>query len=691
MMDYAGYELGTKYRLIRKLKSGGFGDVYLGVHVQLEKNVAIKVLQSHLKQEEGKKFRQEARILARLDHPHIAPVSDFEVEFNPPFNGLPYIVMKYVERGNLRDIYRAGTKLALDTVVRYVQQIASALQYAHRHKVIHLDVKPANILLGDNDELMLCDFGIAIVIANSQGQVLQNAAGTLSYMAPEQLLAKPCSGATDQYALGIVVYEWLCGEVPFKSTSPHVGTQHIIAPVPSLREKNPAVSPAVEEVILRALQKDPAQRFKNILDFASALERASTLHMEPGFYSGQTEAGPILPEMHQPINLAQQVVTNPPSRKPSHTSQRSIPRRRILELVAGAFILSALVELAPKVAQKILSTHLTPTPSPTALRPTPSPTVPHPTPSPTVSRPVNPDYVFYGHTGAVTSLDWSGDKNNPHIASASKDGTVQIWKPNGDERQLYEIGRPINDIAWGRFGLIAFCTDTQIYVSLWNILSAPYFQTTNTSKIKALAWLHDPFYTQAYTQDVVFVSDDGNIAFDWSDQKGIWHHRQSLKDKLNPGLLTVASSPDGKYIATGSTDEKVQVWEVITGSVVLSYTQHSEAVNSIAWSPDGTRIASGSSDSTVHIWDAVLGNTKVNYQEHRAPVLQVAWSPDDKYIASASTDKTIQLWEATTGKRLATNSDHSDIVNAVAWSPDGIMIASGSNDKTVRVWASGLY
>src|SRR6266700_2510630 len=182
--------------------------------------------------------------------------------------------MGYAPNGNLRQHHHKGTQLPRVNNISYVMQVAEALQYAHQEKLIHRDIKPENLLLGRNNEVLLSDFGIAIMMQSSRSQHPQDTAGTIAYMAPEQLRGKP-RPASDQYALGVVVYEWLCGDRPFHGSTLEIATQHMLAPAPPLQEKVPTIPSAVERVVLRALAKDPKLRFAQVQSFALALEEAN--------------------------------------------------------------------------------------------------------------------------------------------------------------------------------------------------------------------------------------------------------------------------------------------------------------------------------------------------------------------------------------------------------------------------------
>ena len=254
------------YRLTSLLGGGGFAEVYLGEHIYLKTLFAIKVFYAPITDEDTADFLKEARTIAALDHPHIIQLHDCGVERH-----IPYLVMKYASGGTLRQRHPKGSRLPPETIVRYVKQVADALQYAHDQKVIHRDVKPENMLLGRAGMLFLSDFGIALIAQTTQ--TTQDIIGTWAYMAPEQFEGKPRI-ASDQYSLGIVVYEWICGERPFQGTSPEIYGQHLHVSPPSLKEKGLELPDSVEQVVFKALEKDSKNRFESIQAFADALENA---------------------------------------------------------------------------------------------------------------------------------------------------------------------------------------------------------------------------------------------------------------------------------------------------------------------------------------------------------------------------------------------------------------------------------
>jgi len=203
MTDRVGQRLGN-YRLVHLLGRGGFAEVYLGQHLRLNRQAAIKILHTQLADADDiENFQLEAQTVASLIHPHIVRVLDFDVK-----DGVPFLVIDYAPNGSLRRQHAKGVPLPLPTIVSYVKQIANALQYAHEQKLIHRDVKPENMLLGRRDEVLLSEFGIATIAQSSRYQGTQDMAGTITYMAPEQIQGKP-RPASDQYALGVVVM--VCG------------------------------------------------------------------------------------------------------------------------------------------------------------------------------------------------------------------------------------------------------------------------------------------------------------------------------------------------------------------------------------------------------------------------------------------------------------------------------------------------
>ena len=289
MMEQIDQRFGN-YRLIQLLGKGTFADVYLGEHLYLNTPVAIKVLRSKIDSPTLTGFLNEARQVSHLVHPHIIRVFDFGLESEAPF-----LVMDYAPYGNLRELHPSGSAVSLSTVVSHTMALASALQCAHDQHLVHRDLKPENVLLGSKHEVLLSDFGLALLAFDHESLRVKERFGTLSYMAPELILGQPVP-ASDQYALAAMVYEWLCGHLPFSGSSVHIYNQQLYADPPSLCERHPEISRAMEQVVFKGLSKEPAQRFVDVLSFARAFEEAcyafttasmhSALSAAPFFKSG---------------------------------------------------------------------------------------------------------------------------------------------------------------------------------------------------------------------------------------------------------------------------------------------------------------------------------------------------------------------------------------------------------------------
>src|SRR5579859_4266943 len=262
------------YRILRLLGQGSFADVYLGEHIHLHTQAAIKVLQVRLVESNIQSFLNEARTIAHLVHPYIIRVLDFGVEANTPF-----LVMDYAPQGTFRQRFLQGQPLPPTALFPFIRQAASALQYAHDKKLFHRDVKPENMLLGPNEEVLLSDFGFALIQTSVPRPSLETA-GTASYMAPEQFQGKP-QPASDQYSLGVVAYEWLTGSCPFQGSFMELASQHIMAQPPSLIQRVPGLSAQIAQVVMTALSKEPGQRFPTVRDFARALEHACLTSNNP--------------------------------------------------------------------------------------------------------------------------------------------------------------------------------------------------------------------------------------------------------------------------------------------------------------------------------------------------------------------------------------------------------------------------
>ncbi len=646
MTKLIGQQLGN-YHLLSLLGQGSFADVYLGEHCYLKTQAAIKVLRMHMTSNTLGGFLSSIRIIASLEHPHIVRILEFDV-----VSGLPFLVMDYAPLGTLRQRHPKGTCLSITSILPYVKQAALALQYVHNKHLIHGDVKPENMLLGQENEVLLSDFGM-----------LLEAVGTPHYLAPERLLGKVCA-ASDQYALAVVVYEWLCGEPPFRGTLGEIVAQQALVAPPSLYASIPEIPLAIEQVILTALAKDPKQRFTNIQAFADALEQAyqRSLSETETYSSGSATPNPFA------------------SPRAPVSSGHSLSRRRALASLslAGVAIVGGNVAWLSHIQGQNIqppSTHpLSPLPLGTTIR------------------------IYRGHYESVYAVAWQ--QKSTRIASGGHDGTVQVWDALTGNRlftrpsstsPLNATGSPdeISALVWSPDGkYIGIGQIVGATVTVWDVprrrdtlIFREYLDMGNS-----VAWSPDGRSIAASVRDNI---DKPHVAI-WNATTGnrLLSFDYSYSSSKVPLVRTfaLAWSPDGKRIAAEMGDNTVVVWNMESQNQLLSYRGHQSVINALAWSPDNRSIVSASSDKTVQVWNATTGDLLFAYSRHTDRVNAVAWSPDSKHIVSASDDKTVQVWRATTGNVHVTYHEHTAAVYAVAWSPDGKYIASGSKDATIRVW-----
>ncbi len=264
------FVLGGRYRLLAPLGEGGMARVYRARDLRLNREVAVKILHDDLTRDPGflSRFEREAQMVAGLAHPNIVPVYDVGDE-----DGAPYIIMEYIRGRTLKEALEAGGPLNSERAVAIMLPILDALGYAHRQGLIHRDVKPHNILLTTDGTPRLADFGIAHLVDSSTTRTAA-ILGSAQYLSPEQSRGEEATERSDVYACGIVLYEMLAGRPPFDgSNALAVANQHLNAPPPSLAMLAAAVTPALEQAVGRALEKNPGARYAGTADMQAALQR----------------------------------------------------------------------------------------------------------------------------------------------------------------------------------------------------------------------------------------------------------------------------------------------------------------------------------------------------------------------------------------------------------------------------------
>jgi serine/threonine protein kinase len=271
-----GRTLGN-YRIVARIGRGGMATVYQAYQPALERYVAIKVLHRQLAEDDPqfvKRFQREAKAVASLRHPNIIQVFDFGVD-----DEVPYMVMEYVAGRTLKTELNAlaerGEVMSLDAVSTTFQAVAGALAYAHGRGMVHRDIKPANVMLTTKGDVILMDFGVARIVGATQYTATGAVVGTPAYLSPEQGKGERGDERSDIYAMGVVLYEMITGRVPFDADTPlAVIFKHISDPLPLPRHVNPRVPEEVEGVILKAMAKEPSERYQTVEEMARALANA---------------------------------------------------------------------------------------------------------------------------------------------------------------------------------------------------------------------------------------------------------------------------------------------------------------------------------------------------------------------------------------------------------------------------------
>lgn len=679
---YLGQTFGN-YSLIKLLGMGGFSEVYLGMHVHLETQAAVKILRTRLNEDEFERFRQEAQTIIGLGHPHLVRILDFGIR-----DGIPFLVMNYAPNGSLRDLYPAGSRLPLQTVVELVKQIASVLQYAHDHQIVHRDIKPDNLLLGANNEVLLSDFGIAVAAHNTYSMKTQEAIGTVAYMAPEQLRRK-ARPASDQYALGIVVYEWITGEPPFEGEPIQVALQHLTELPPPLHTKRADISAGVEDVVLKALSKEPQDRFSSVQAFSEALEQACQA-------AKAGEHRPGLAPQDEKLRILQERPSTP--EKPA--------RRTLLKagLIAGAVA-------AAGVGTWQLTRALSPTP---AWNPLQSfNTHMKPTQMPELNQTQQPNLPSK-MDAAVTGIAWSPGGRLFAVTDGS--GNVGVW--DTDQQQIWHrnVGVKIWSLGWSPDGIgpqrLAIAGDDGT-VSILDALNGKRLLVYTghvPDKTLSVAWplpvTYSPF-TNLYTIPNLVASGDinGNIHV-WNPDTGQVQRKMVQAAPVTalafgnafvasvgapPGgsysiwnLVADQYHPDGHYI--NSIDHFINTSPVQGISPDPSVT--AATLTAVSWSRDMQFLCIGDADG--HLLVSSLGGLPwawpCYFSGAKGQINAIRWSINSYKWVTASEDGAVQIWNLPKVMNYQAKIDLAPEetyrpgghIRALAWSPDEKYLLAGN-------------
>ena len=669
MTDLVGQQLG-QYHVLAPLGEGGMGAVYRAHQPSIGRDVAIKVIAGRFSAQGDftARFTREVRLSASLSHAHIIKVFDYGRD---TALAIDYFVMELLTGGSLAGLLQRGP-LTLDQTTRVIDEVASALDYAHQKNVIHRDLKPLNVLLDEAANAILSDFGLAKLIAESSGLTRTGmAVGTWSYMSPEQWRGEVLDGRVDVYALGAMLFEMLAGRQPFQAeTAETMLYKHLFEPPPAITTLRPDLPQSLDRLIARALAKNRDDRYQT----AGAL--AESLH-------------DVLLDnwMQRPEYAVRGVAAD-------------VPRRADTPPVGGIDQL------------------------PTLLADTPSARSAAPSTDAVTITPLDVDDVprlaisleLIGHERPVLLTAFNPDGRL--IFSADMGKTLSIWN-SVDGREL----RRLSDFTPWEITQLAFSPDGQTLISGGRELT--FRNNRDWSSVGAALWwdiAHESSLWQMpesrHIRDVLAVGfnrDGLPRLIAEGAAVGVWE-LHLIADPANgtPGLLPSGSrqlvriwelvhdraincaalSRDGRWLLTadGST---IYVWQLENGRNTRQFSGHSDRIQSLTISPDGRLLASLGRNpvrktGSIHLWNLTAGREAAVVRadaELISGLRTLAFSPDGRLLIGGGEDGAMPIWDSSDGRLLGILRGHSAEVHSIMASTDGRRLVSASYDKSVRLWA----
>ncbi len=736
------------YQLRQVLGRGGMGIVYLADQLSLKRLVALKMIRSGYwaDDDEIQRFQNEAQAVAQLDHPGIVTIHEVGEHRGQHYFSMPLVAGGGLDKqlGRFRDDPRAAARL--------VSKVARAIHYMHQRAILHRDLKPSNILLDEEGDPHVTDFGLARRMDGDHDLSRSGAiVGTAPYMSPEQAIGsrRSLTTATDVHGLGTILYALLTGHAPFTGTSlPEILMRvrdHM--PVrPSV--ENPHVDRDVETICLRCLEKDPRRRFDSAAALANELDR---------YLDGK-------PILSRPVSAWERGVKWA-RRRPLAAALVGVSGLAAFTLVGLAVALSYqgklraahaavsrslenerrfLYENRVIFADRVL--HENNTRRAEALLDECPPDRREwewhylkrqchpelwtgPTPDGAIySVAFRPDGRLIASVGATGhSIRLWDAENGTEIRSfptSSAHPFSVAFSPDGTRLALLEGRRgnaagqvSVREVETGRvvfthsldevwqFASVAFSPDGRALLTCsggglkdgwFHILDAEsgeerLHRTTPGKLVSGTGFIEGGRAVAAAVGRLNTAdpkAEPGEVWI-WDTQSG--ERRARLSGHTDP-LLGLATSPDGTRIASCGYDATVRVWDVAQGQAITVYRGHDQCVNQVVFSPDGRRIASTSDDGSAHIWEAETGQPLVLLRGHQGPFLAVAFSPDGRRLVTGGEDGAIKVWDAEADKSATTLVGHALVARGVCFRPDGVLLASCGLDATVKLWdvRSGL-
>ena len=691
------------YRVLSLLGRGGMGSVWLAERADglFARKVALKLIHPALiGRVMTERFTREREILGSLDHPNIARL--FDAGFSE--DGQPFLALEYIA-GTPLTSYCDDRCLTVQARLELFRQVLGAVQFAHSHLIIHRDLKPSNILVSEDGQAHLLDFGIAKLLI--EGEVKETEltqmggrALTPDYAAPEQIAGAAITTAADVYSLGVMLYELLAGAPPYRLKRGSRGEleEAILQsePMPPSRvfpnEENARLRGTtskklagelrgdLDTIVAKSLKKLPAERYATANAFDEDIGR---------FLGGEVVLAQRDSVAYRALKFARR-----------HRVGLAVAGILILTLAGGLAATSYEARVASVQRDAALSNQLRALTLTAAARlndndvPGAMGIVLDILPRRAANQPYSPEaltvfqearaadsqiLIITGHADRVRSVAFSPD--GTRVLTAAYDNTARIWDALTG-RQLVQLNGhtgPVRFAAFSRDGRKVVTASLDKTARVWDA------GTGETTAV--LAGHNDRVLGGAFSPDarLVVTASTDNTARVWNATTGA---QLRLLGGHEGAVNSAVYSPNGRHILTASADKTARIWDADSGREVAVLSGHAAGLNAAAYSVDGERIVTASDDKSARVWDARTMRELVLLSGHTQQLLDAAFSPDGSRVVTASYDKTARIWDVATGMQIALLSGHLEQVLGAAFSPDGTRVVTASNDKTARVWSA---